>query len=235
MPTRVLKSVKGHTLRLTKLDACGVPLAVDDACRTVVTDGFISVTILGDYFDGEAYQSRNIYGQLCINDKDPGQLLRATVTVTLCDVDPDVLDLISDGQPLILEGEAVGSSWDTERRWDGVSLEVWTKALGPSCDQWGYLVIPWLRGMRLSQDIVVANDLLTVTIAADALATPSWLLGPYADEPLRTPLPDRSIFGMVVTTVPPPALRDLSLCPERLLPGASFWIDACESLTVSGA
>lgn len=235
MPTRTLKSVKGHTIRLTKLDACGVPLAVDDACRTVVSTGFISVTILGDYFDGQAFQSRNIWGELCVNDKEPGQLLRATVTVTLCDVDPDVLDLISDGQPLVLEGEAIGASWDTERRWDGVSLEVWTKALGPSCDQWGYLVIPWLRGMRLSQDIVVQNDVLTVTIAADALASSSWLLGPYDDEPLRMALPSGSVFGMVLTNVAPPAESDLSLCPERLLPGASFWIDACESLTVSGA
>lgn len=235
MPTRVLKSVKGHTIRLTKLDACGTPLDLDDACRTVVTSGFVAVTILGDYFDGEAFQSRNIWGELCVNDKEPGQLLRATVTVTLCDVDPDVLDLLSDGEPMVLEGEAIGASWDTTRRWDGVSLEVWTKALGDRCDSWGYVVLPWLRGMRLSQDLVIANGVLTVTVAADALASPAWALGPYDDEPLRVPLPDGSVFGMVLTNVPPPPETDLSLCPERLLPGASFWIDACESLTVSGA
>lgn len=232
MPTRTLKSVKGHTIRLTKLDACGVPLAVDDACRTVVTDGFIAVTLLGDYLDGQAFQSRNIWDELCVNDKHPGQLLRATATVTLCDVNPDVLDLISDGQPLIYEGEAVGSYWDTSRNWSGVSLEVWTKALGQGCDAWGYLVVPWLRGMRLSQDIVVAQETLTVTVAADALAATGWDRGPYADEPLRLPLPDGAVFGMVVTDVPPPPLADLSLCPERLLPGASFWIDACESAVI---
>jgi hypothetical protein len=235
MPTRTIKSVKGHTIRLTKLDPCGTPLDIPDVCRTVITGGFVSVTLLGDYFDGPAYQSRNIWGDLCINDKDPGQLVRATATISLCDVNPDVLDLLSDGQPLISEGEAIGASWDTSRNWSGVSLEVWTKALGDGCDQWGYMVIPFLRGMRLSQDLVIAQQALTVTVAADALPSTGWVNGPYGDDPLRVPLPDGSVFGMVVTDVPPPAGSDLSLCPDRLLPGASFWIDACESLTVSGA
>jgi hypothetical protein len=232
MPTRTLKSVKGHTLRLTKLDECGVPLDLADECRTVVTDGFIAVTVLGDYFDGDAYQSRNIWGELCINDKDPGQLLRATVGVTLCDVNPDVLDLLSDASVLLYEGEAVGAAWGTERNWSGVSLEVWTKALGAGCDRWGYLVLPWLRGMRLSQEVAIQNDTLTLTLAADALPSAGWDRGPYDDEPLRVPLPNGSVFGMVVTDVAPPTLSDLSLCPERLLPGASFWVDACDSAVV---
>lgn len=235
MATQVLKSIKGYRMRLTALDACGVPLEVDDTCRTVVSDGFIAVTLLGDYLDGQAYQSRNIYGELCINDKDPGQLVRATATVTLCDVNPDVLALLSDGQPLLADGEAYGSSWDTERRWSGVSLEVWTKALGGTCPEWGYLVVPWLRGMRLSQDVLIAETALTVTVAADALAASGWASGPYPDEPLRSALPDGSVFGLARTTVPPPDLADLSLCVDRLLPGATLWLDACASATVSGA
>jgi hypothetical protein len=232
MPTRPLKSIKGYRLRLTRLDACGAPVDEPDECRTVVTDGFISVTLSGQYREGRTYESENIWGDLCVNDKEPGQLVRATMAATFCDVNPDVLDIMGVSEPVLHNAEAIGVSFSTERRWESFALEVWTRSLS-GCEQWGYFSLPFCRSAQLSDSPVIANTTLTVSVESAVLAAPStWGTTPYAANPFMEPFPTGHVFGMVVTEVPPPALSDLSLCIDRLLPGGVLWLDACESETV---
>jgi hypothetical protein len=232
MPTRTLASVKGRTMRLTMLDACGTPLDTDDECRTVVSDGFISVSVQGVYDDPARYQSRNIYGSLCVNDSEPPELLRSTVQISLCDVNPDVLTVMRAAEPVLHNGEAIGVHLPTGREWQGFALEIWTKNVN-GCEQWGYMSIPYCRNARLSDSLTIALTNLTVSVEADALpATSAWGVTPYDENPFMESFPASSAFGMVVTDVPPPDPADLSLCPGRLLTGSLFWIDACESETV---
>ena len=235
MATQVLKSIKGYRMRLTALDACGAPLDVDDSCRTVVTDGFIAVTVSGQFREGRTYESENIWGSLCINDREPGRLVRATVSVALCDVNPDVLSVMQAADPVLHNAEGIGVSFSTDRKWEGFALEVWTRAVG-TCNGWGYFSLPFCRGARMSTGPTITNSVLTVAAEADVLPAPAdWGTTPYAQNPFMVPFPTGHVYGMVVTQVPPPDPADLSLCIDRLLPGATLWLDACESATVSGA
>lgn len=232
MATLPLRSIKGYRLRLTRLDACGVPLDEPDSCRTVVTDGFISVTVAGQVREGRTYESVDIWGNLCVNDKEPGRLMRASVSVSLCDVNPDVLGVMLAGDPVLHAGEAIGMTFSPEQRWPSFALEVWTKSMA-GCDQWGYFVAPFCRSAILRDSLTIDNGVLTASVEADVLAASSdWGVTPYALNPFMEPFPAGDLFGLVVSTVTPPALTDLGLCVDRLLTGGELWIDAHLSATV---
>jgi len=234
MSTRVIKSIKGRRIRLTQLDNCGTPVDVSDGCGTVVSDGFISVTLSGQYVTGQQFQARDIFGTLCVNDSDPDQLVSVSVSIELCEVHPDVLSIILGEQPVLVSGEAEGFSFGAERNWSSFALEVWTKAVGESCDgRWGYFVVPYNRNGKLDGGVTINNGTLTVTCAASAQpATAAWGTGPYLSNPFPASFPAGDLWGISTTTVQPPAVVDLSLCPDRLLEGGVFWIDAELSATL---
>jgi hypothetical protein len=98
MPTKVLKSVKGRRLRLTRLDATGDPLT--GACGTMVTGGFIQVTIGNELEAGEEYSQKNAWGEFCVNEKDGDIIKWVNVGIQLCMVHPDALDIIAGANPV---------------------------------------------------------------------------------------------------------------------------------------
>lgn len=229
MPTRVLRSIKGRTIRATRLDACGVP---DPTCGTVVSNGFISVRVSNETVTGRDYESRDIWGNLCISDTDPDDIVAASVEVNLCGVNPDLLYILTGQEPVRFDGQAIGFRESASRNWAAYSLEVWTKALS-DCDEWGYLVIPYIRNGRLSGEVTIENGPVTTSTVGMAYPATGWGDGPYIPNPFRVPFVDGDIYGMVVTDVPPPAEVDLSYCPEVLIDGARFRIDAAESETLN--
>lgn len=225
MPTQALRPVKGRAIRLTRLDPCGD--LFESGCNTVVTECFASVAITPVYDPGEQYASRDIWGNLVIADADPEQAMRATVAITLAEASPDTLSILAGQAPVLSEGVAIGTTLGTARNWQAFALEVWTAALGEGCGQWGYFALPYVRNGRPDGTITLQNGTVAFSATATAFpATAAWGDGPYGDDPFVVPFPVGEIYGMVVTSVPPPAPVDLSLCPERLLEGAAFWIDA---------
>lgn len=230
MPTRVLQSVRGRRIRVTRLDPCGVP--IDDGCSVVVSSGFIGVTITGNITNGRTYESRDIWGNLCIADADPDEMTSARVEIDLCDVNPDLLMVMTGRAPVLYDGEAIGFREGAGRNWDAYSLEVWTRNIA-DCNTWGYLLVPYVRNGRMTGAVTIENAPLQVAVEGAAFPSYGWGVGPHGDEPFRAEFVDGDIYGMVVTNVDPPADQDLSLCPQRLIDGARFRIDACESETLS--
>lgn len=102
MATRVLKSIKGRRMRITRLSAIGDPL--NGVCGSLVTDGFIRVGIGQELEAGEEYQQKNAYGELCINDKDGDVIKYVPTTMQFCMVHPDVLDIVVGANPVFLPG-----------------------------------------------------------------------------------------------------------------------------------
>lgn len=231
MATQILRSIRGSTIRVTRLDPCGDPLT--DPCSTVVSRGFISVTLTGNQVAGRTYESRDIWGNLCIVDSDPDELRTTTVDIQLCNVDPDLLMVMTGRTPVLYDGQAIGISEGIGKNWSSYSLEVWTKALGSDCGTWGYFLVPYVRNGRLTGSHTIENGPLTVSTTGQAYPSYGWGLGPHGDDPFRVTFSDGDIYGMVITNVDPPTPVDFSLCQERLVDGAAFRIDACESETVS--
>lgn len=135
MTSTLVTPIKGRVARIIKLDQCGNP--VTGASSAVdVADGFISVHATPQYEDGSEFIKKRADGQLCVNQKDPGQLKRVQVESTWCVVDPDG-KVIMDGTRLLTSGGATGTggvltdALITAR----FSLEVWQLVSGRyACD-----------------------------------------------------------------------------------------------------
>jgi hypothetical protein len=213
MPSKILKSIKGNVVRLTRLDACGSPIV--GSCSTVVSECFVSVTLSGEYESGTEYTQKSAWGELCITDKDPDQLKRVNVSINFAEINPDSLDIVTDSTPVVDSGSTVGATWGTAVNYSAFALEVWTKATGLACSttapQWGYFLIPFIKNGKLDGDLTIQNDVLTMSVMGEAFPAPddgtgdsTWDTSPYTPNPFLVAFPDGEIFGYVVTDEQPP-------------------------------
>jgi hypothetical protein len=208
MATKILKSIKGKTVRLTRLDSCGA--VVEGSCTTVVADCFVSVTLSGEFEAGDEYIQKNAWGELCINDKDPDILKRVNVSINFAEINPDALDILTAANPVVSGGTTIGSTWSAEPNESAFALEVWTKRTGVDCSgpdpEYGYFVVPFVRNGKIDGDLAIENGVLTMTVMGEGFPAPaSWGTSPYLPNPFLQPFPAGDLFGMVVTTVQPPA------------------------------
>ena len=208
MATQILKSIKGKTVRLTRLDSCGD--VNYGSCSTVVSDCFISVTLSGEFEAGTEYVQKSAWGDLCINDKDPDILKRVNVAIEFAELNPDALDILTAANPVVDGGDTIGASWGTSPNDTAFALEVWTKRTGADCDpanpEWGYFSVPFVRNGKVDGDLTIENGSLTVSIMGEAFAAPAtWATTPYASNPFIVSFPDGDVFGVVVTDVQPPS------------------------------
>lgn len=209
MATQILKSIKGKTVRLTRLDECGNVVA--GSCTTVVSDCFVNVTISGEFETGDEYIQKSAWGELCINDKDPDILKRVNVSIQFAEINPDALDIITAANPVVAGYDTIGASWGTAMNESSFALEVWTKRTGVDCttgagQEWGYFVVPYVRNGKIDGDITIENAAATLTVMGEGFPAPAtWAGTPYGSNPFVENFPAGDVFGLVVTTVQPPA------------------------------
>lgn len=180
MATQCFGVVRGKRVRVTELDVCGVPVT---GGSFVVSDGFVSVELTSELEDGDEYIQKNADGKLCINERAPDSLKRLNVTVTWCNVDPDIINLIT-GYPLEMDdSDAVGfriQEGEADTRW---ALELWTGLTGAGCDeegnvQYGYFLLPLVTGSTLG-DITIENANATFSTTGYTEGNSGWGVGPY--------------------------------------------------------
>jgi hypothetical protein len=218
--TTVLKPIRGTRMRLTRLDACGVP--VIGSASTKVTKGFISIGLSPQYEDGETIVQPNAQGDLEINEPADSYLARLDVEAALIGADPDIVELLS-GNPVVLDagGNAVGFRMQGGAPiLGGWAIEVWTNLAGLQCTgspAYGYALLPFLRGGKID-DVSIENAAVNLTLSSSTRENPGWGLGPYnvvhtvAGPPPTTPGKLLSAIGardhlhMQMTTVAPPAV-----------------------------
>lgn len=218
MPTKCYAQVRGKVIRVTKLDACGVPDPGQSA--VVVSDRISSVTIDEVTDDGTNIRDRNFGDQLCIVDDSFTQVLGYSASTALCGVDPDLIGLLT-GQPVVKNaaGDVVGFDATTAIDLDafGFALEVWSRIAGSACDPsgnrlWGYTCFPFLKGGRLG-GFSFENGAVQFTIAgAQTRDGNGWGVGPYdvdrddagAPSPLNTALGVNTHFRNIVVSLDPP-------------------------------
>jgi hypothetical protein len=209
MATKILKSIKGKTVRLTRLDECGN--VIEGSCSTLVSDCFVSVTLSGEYEAGDEFVQKNAWGELCINDKDPDTLKRVNVAIQFAEINPDALDIIAEANAVISGGDTIGASFGTDTNYSSFALEVWTKRTGVDCttpatQEWGYFLIPFVKNGKIDGDITIENGALTLGVMGEGFpASSGWGVSPYTPNGFIEAFPVGDIFGMVVTTVQPPA------------------------------
>jgi hypothetical protein len=215
MATKMLNSLKGRVIRITRLDACGSPVV--GACSSIVTEGFISVEFAPEIESGEEYTQKNAWGDFCISEKDVDRTKWVNVNLSMCEINPDLLDVIGGANPILdADGtDTIGASFGQDSSLEAFAIEVWTKQAGGSCEggnaEWGYFVAPFCVNGALAGSVTVENGVMSMDMTGQAQpATDAWGVNPYLDNPLLTAdgFPTGDIWAVVRTTAQPPEATD---------------------------
>lgn len=227
MTTECLKPLRGKVMRVTKLNACGGYTA--GAASVVVSKGFVSVAQTANYRDPDEYEVVNANGELCVNERGDSQLKWLDLVVTLCDVDVEMINLMT-GSPLVLD-DAVSPNNVGFRTRENVTahfaLEIWTDLAGAACvgstQKYGYVLLPWVRSGTVG-DVTIENAAASFTVNARTSAGSQWGTGPYnVRNTAVAPAPAKLLTAIasndhrhieVVTLAPPsPACGATTLTP----------------------
>lgn len=221
--TQCVALARASRMRLTRLDSCGAP--DPGPTGTLVTDGFINVDSAPNYLDPEEITQLNANGDLCIDDQGNPQLRWVDLTVVMCNVDPDVFNIVT-GNPLVVNDasptpESVGFRINSGLTGTAsFAMELWSRVSGQACDPdgnalYGYWLIPFIVQAKVGQ-WSVANAALTMTFTARTSVDSLWALGPTAytvradaatgtPERILTPIADDDHVHFEIVSVAPPA------------------------------
>lgn len=221
MPTVCGSMSRMAVVRLTRLDACGAP---DPGPKgTLVSSAFINVDASPVYLDPEEITQANGDGVLCVDDQGVAQLRWDALTMVVCRIDPDAINIIT-GNPLVVD-EAVTPNTVGFRQNAALTgtanfaLEVWMRVPGQACDAegnptYGYWLFPYIVQARIG-DWSMANAALNFTLTARTSTGSQWGTGPAAylvrrdavteaAEVLLTAIDDDDHMHFEFVTVAPP-------------------------------
>lgn len=221
MASKCISLVRGLAMRATRLDGCGRVVA--SGCSSIASDGFVSVEVTANSEEGEAISVTNAAGKICAQDAATPTLTGFGITVTFCQVDPELYAMIT-GQSVVYDtnGDAVGFRVDTsvDPSKSGFALELWSRVPSQACDtedvnaqgSFGYMLFPFVQGGILG-DFTLENAEVTFSIQNAATKDGgSWGVGPYnvvpgvggVAGPLLEPMSPTEPFHMQWTSIAPP-------------------------------
>ena len=219
MPAICTSPVRGLVMRVTKLDACGVPVV--GPASVVTSAGFVSVTSSPQYEDAEDIKVPGANGVLCVNEPGCPQLSWVENEIQFCRVDPDLFNLIT-GDPIVLD-DTTPTPNSVGFRLDGqdicttkFALEVWSDIAGQTCTtatkQYWYHLYPF-NGYPVMGDWTIENGAVTFSITTHTSPGSGWGVGPHdvinalpgpAPSPLLTAIGAQTHYHGQVTTLAPP-------------------------------
>src|SRR6185369_15899961 len=95
--------IQGTTMRVQTVNSCGTPAV--GSCVSAVSTGFVSVEMQDQIESGQEIVVLNAAGNICVNEKSSKQLKWIEVTITFCNVDPELFNLVT-GSTLVLNDAA---------------------------------------------------------------------------------------------------------------------------------
>lgn len=177
-------AVAGMAIRLTRLSADGSP--VIGASASYVTKKFVSLGFTPEYETGDEFTTKAADGTVCASWKAPDTLKRVTLSIALCDPDPEFTEMIAGGTLLSADGKSVG--WKAplvgvDATPNGVAIEVWAIAnVGgrqASVNPYWHFVFPYAQ-MHMAGERAIQNDLMATSFEGWAVGNPSFGDGPAA-------------------------------------------------------
>lgn len=213
--------IRGRNMRVTKLDECNNPVL--GPANQVTTAGVISVALTPETDAGTTISQVNANGQTCIRDVPAPVFLDYTVEISLCGVDPYLVNFLS-GSAIVFNDEstarAVGFKTNSKLDLSQVrfAIEMWSAVAGADCSgsnkPYGYFLLPAVQGGTIG-NITWQNDAINFTISGAVTKDDNqWGVGPYnvlvdnsgADSPLLEALdPNDHLLVQEVFKAPPAA------------------------------
>jgi hypothetical protein len=140
-----------------------------------------------EYEARQDYFTLNADAQPCITDTAPPILKWINLTITFCQVDPQLVSMVT-GEPLVLDDAEIPNAvgWDTavgSVNTVNFAFETWTRIGGSTaCTDglvnYGYFLLPWVTEGVVG-DITLQNGAATFTVTGRTNAGSPWGTGPY--------------------------------------------------------
>ncbi len=208
MASYCFKPFKIPRVRATLVDACGLPVTGDGSME-VTTDGIITVEQTANLQDMDDFYEKNGDGAFCIEEVDPEILKWYDLTLTFCNVDPELVYLLTKSALLLSDAPtpvAVGNrSSEGNIALVNFSFEGWTRLANQAdCTEgtkYGYILYPWVVQGKMG-DVTYQNGTANFIVTARTHRDSPWGVGPYnvwksqALATLDTPMP--LLAGMAV-------------------------------------
>lgn len=179
-------AVAGMAIRLTRLAADGTPVV--GASASYVTKKFVSLGFTPEYETGDEFTTKAADGTVCASWKAPDTLKRVTLSIALCDPDPEFTEMIAGGTLLkdIATGKSIG--WQAplvgvDATPNGVGIEVWAIAnVGgrqAAVNPYWHFVFPYAQ-MHMAGERAIQNDLMATSFEGWAVGNTNFADGPAA-------------------------------------------------------
>lgn len=196
-----LPQVQACAIRVTDLDASGVPLPGTDTMY--VTDSFTELGFTNVYTDGTEIEETTACGSTAYSYRPPDSFKRGDVTLTLITHDPILMAKLSQGDVLTDSGI---NGWAAPPigplTGNGVSIELWAKRIdaGDLHPEWPYAwwVLPKVKNLRLNTK-TFNNGQSNPQFSGQALENVNWFDGPTNDWPVAS---DRVIQWFPAAALP---------------------------------
>lgn len=177
-------SVAGMAIRLTRLDAAGT--LVTGPSASYVTKKFVSLGFTPEYETGDEFTTKAADGSVCVTWKAPDTLKRVTLSIALCDPDPEFTEMISGGTLLSAGGKSVGYKAPlvgVDATPNGVAIEVWSIAnvngRQAAVNPYWHWVFPYTQ-MHQAGERAIQNDLLATSFEGWGVGNVGFGDGPAA-------------------------------------------------------
>lgn len=232
MPSICFTPIRLPVIRVTTENSCGT--VVTGASAMYTSGGLTTVAMAVNQEDRQDYFALNADAQPCITDTAPPILKWIDLTITFCQVDPQMITVLT-GEPLVLDDSTtpVAVGWRTSVgsvNTVNFGFEGWTRIGGSAgCSSggtnYGYFLLPFVTQGVLG-DVTFENGAASFTVTAITNAGSNWGVGPYtviksnASATLGVPLPLLTAIGakdhrhLQVTQLPPPP----AVCGAQALP-----------------
>ena len=245
--------VRGKRLRVTRVGACGLPIAGEGS--SIITDGFVTVSLTRSMRDAEEIEQTNADGQICVADRTAPELKWYEFSAEFCAVDPELLSFFTD-DPVVLDYAQQPVGFRSSKRVkvdEGAAVELWTGVGADDCEdtpeddsaleaganatRYGYFLLPWVKEATMG-DFEVGASAMTFTVSGITGVGPKWGRGPYDVVPLDavntpgrllTPIGKDQHLHFQSTTIAPPAVTDGAVA--LTLPMPYFGVDAVDSVS----
>jgi hypothetical protein len=179
--------IQGTTMRVQTVNGCGTPNV--GSCVSAVSTGFVSVEMQDQVESGTEIIVQNAAGLMCVNEKSPKQLKWVEVTITFCNVDPELFNLVT-GSTLVLNDAASPAAVGFQTRTSNYAagsfgLEVWTNLSGTTCTTvgtfslvpYGYFLLPNIVEGTVG-DLKIENGAVSFTVSGRTKQGTNWGTGP---------------------------------------------------------
>jgi hypothetical protein len=187
--------VRGLAMRLTRTDACGVPVAALSPNRAITTAAFVELKMTADLYTSADIQVPNAGGTVCVFDKGFSSLKGYNLELKLCSFNESVLEMLGIGTILsdyTTPVEQVGFVMNPTGSVNGahVQLEIWAKnANNNACNTstnpkrpYVQVVLPLTSHWAQTGDLTFGNAEATMTFTGYAQSAAGYAKAVAAEE-----------------------------------------------------